>query len=80
MWYTVWDSCPRENIEKISKLQKRAARVILEAHSHESSDSLFKQLNWLTTSDEMKIRKCCLIFKRINGLTPSYTRCIKKGN
>ena len=69
---TVWDSCSRENIEKNSKLHKRAARVILEAHSRESSGSHFKQLNWLTISDEMKIRKCCLICKRINGLTPNY--------
>ena len=55
----VWDSCSRENIHKISKLQKRAARVILEANSRETSKSLFKQLNWLTISDEMEIKKCC---------------------
>ncbi len=64
----VWDSCSRENIAKISKLQKRAACVILEA----DSDSLFKQLNWLTIRDEIEIRKCCVIYKRNNGLTPSY--------
>ena len=58
---TVWDSCSRANIEKIYKLQKRAARVILEADMYESSNSLFKQLNWLTISDEIEIRKCCLI-------------------
>jgi hypothetical protein len=62
----VWDSCSRENIEKISKLQKRAARVILEADRRESSDSLFKQLNWLTVFDEIEIRKCCLIYKTPN--------------
>ena len=38
----------------------------------ESSNSLFKQLNWLTNSDEIEIRKCCLIYKRIYGLTPDY--------
>ena len=36
---TVWDSCSRECIEKISQLQKQASRVILDAHSCESSDS-----------------------------------------
>ena len=51
---TVWESCSRANIEKIYKLQKRAARVILEADMYESSNSLFKQLNWLTTSDEIE--------------------------
>lgn len=61
---TVRYSYSRENIEKISKLQKRAACVILEAHSRGSSDSL-SELNWLTSSDEMKIRKCCLIYRRI---------------
>ena len=38
------------------------------ADRRESSDSLFKQLNWLTVFDEIEIRKCCLIYKRINGL------------
>ena len=28
--------------------------------------------NWLTISDEIEIRKCCLIYKRIDGLTPDY--------
>ena len=69
---TVWDSCSRANIEKIYKLQKRAARVILEADMYESSNPLFKQLNWLTISDEIEIRKCCLIYERIYGLTPDY--------
>ena len=61
---TIWDSCSRANIEKIYKLQKRAARVILEADMYESSNSLFKQLNWLTIRDEIEIRKCCLIYIR----------------
>ena len=68
----VWDSCSRENIQKISKLQKRAAGVILEADSRETSKSLSKQPSWLAISDEMEIKKCCLIYKRNNGLTPNY--------
>ena len=46
--------------------------MILEANKHERSKSLFKQLNWLTISDEIEIRKCCLIYKSNNGLTPNY--------
>ena len=68
----VWDSCSRGKIQKISKLQKRAARVILEADSCETRKSLFKQLNWLAISDEMEIKKCCLIYNRNNGLTTNY--------
>ena len=39
---------PELEFEKIYKLRKRAARVILEADMYKSSNSLSKQLNWLT--------------------------------
>ena len=67
---TVWGSST--NIDKIFKLQKRAARVILDADLKERTNVMFSKLKWIPIKDEISIRKCSLIYKRNNGLTPTY--------
>ena len=77
---TVWGSCLNESIEKVFKMQKRAARVILDADMKERSSVIFKKLNWLPIRDEIAIRKYCLIYKRINSAVPDYINDILKRN
>lgn len=67
---TVWGSS--ENIDKIFKLQKRAARVILNADLKERTEVMFNKLKWIPIRDEISIRKCSLVYKRNNDLTPTY--------
>ena len=42
-------------------LQKRAARVILEADKRSNSVKLFKKLAWLRLHDEIKLNKSTLV-------------------
>ena len=42
-----WCTASEENVNHVSKLQKRAARVILDADIGERSELLFRQLDWL---------------------------------
>ena len=82
---TIWSSCSRENVERVYKLQTRAARVILDANTMERSVNLFRKLNWLPLKDEIKIQKCSVIFRRIVGESPGYvekllTRNVDLGN
>ena len=44
---TVWSNCSSDNIMRVFKLEKRAARVILEADTRSNSVKLFKKLEWL---------------------------------
>ena len=44
---TVWSTCSSENLERVCKLQKRQARVILDVDTRVRSTKLFKDLNWL---------------------------------
>ena len=44
---TVWTSCSVENMQKVFKLQKRAARVILGADSKANSIQLFRKVDWV---------------------------------
>ena len=44
----VWGAASSTNIERLTKLQKRAARIILHADYDTSSDQMFKELRWLS--------------------------------
>ena len=65
---------PEENVNCVSKLQKRAARVILDADIGERSNLLFRQLDWLPLKDEPNLKRSSLIFRRIEdkNACPSY--------
>ena len=69
---TVWASCSVENIRKVFRLQKRAARVILGADTKANSVKLFKQLGWVPFYHEARISKLILVYKRILGECPPY--------
>ncbi len=69
---TMWSICSSENLERVFKLQKRAARVILDADTRERSAKLFKELNWLPLHDEIKIQRCCVIHNRVFGQSTQY--------
>ena len=69
-WIMLSDSCAwstalEENIQHVSKLQKWAARVILDALVGERSEGLFRRLDWLLVKDKVNIQKCSLIFRLI---------------
>ena len=44
---TVWSICSCDNITRVFKLQKHAARVILEADTRSNNIKLFTKLGWL---------------------------------
>lgn len=43
---TAWSSCSIQNLQKVFRLQKRAARVILDANLRANMVEVFKKLNW----------------------------------
>ena len=69
-----------DNLNKVFRLQKRAARVILNADTRENSVDLFRELNWLTFLLEAKINQCALVYKRLNGVCPDYMLELLKQN
>jgi len=44
---TIWTSCSKENLLKVLRLQKRAARIILDAERTAPSVDLLNTLNWV---------------------------------
>ena len=70
---SIWTSCDKENLGRVLKLQKRAARVISDANNQASSVKLFNRLQWLPFYEESKIAKCFIAYKCIKGEVPLYT-------
>ena len=68
----VWTSCSTEHLKRVFRLQKRAARVILQVDTRSRTVDNFKKLGWIPFYDEVKINKCILVFKKLNGDVPSY--------
>ena len=54
------------------KLQKQAARLILDADRHAPSAPLFTQLNWQTFEDITHYRKALMVFKALNNQSLTY--------
>ena len=68
----VWGSCRKEDLSRILKLQKRAARLILDTDPFAPSAPLFKQLTWMTVEQRIIYHKSVLLHKCINKDAPSY--------
>ena len=69
----VWSMTSKANIKRVFRLQKRAARTILDVKTKEERTvSLFKKLDWIPFYVEINVNKLCLIFKCLNGQCPEY--------
>jgi hypothetical protein len=67
------------DMSKLLKLQKRAARLILDVHNYRhSSRDLFKTLHWLPLTDVVKLRTATLVFKALNNEAPPYLKGLFK--
>ena len=79
---TLWSNCSKSDIDQISKLQKRAARMILDVKLQKEdtnpSAELFKELNWVTFQQNAHFRQAQLIYKLLNNLAPPYMRNLFK--
>ena len=74
----VWTSCDKHTLIRVLKLQKRAARVILDANRQANSVKLFNKLNWIPFSEQAKLAECCIIYKRLQGHVPTYLKSLLK--
>ena len=78
---SVWVSTSVDNLNKVFRLQKRAARVILNTADNEANSvDLFRELNWLPFFNEAMINQCALVYKRLNRVCPDYMLQFLKRN
>ena len=68
----IWTTCNKDNLGRVLKLQKRAARIILNADRMAPSVPLFNCLKWLPFYEDAKVTRCTVAYKRVLGFLPSY--------
>ena len=67
---TVWDGLGSTLLDKIQKLQNRAARVVTQSNYYTSASSLLEELGWDKVSTRWKKQKAILMFKTLNNRAP----------
>ena len=68
--YSGWGNCSAELVDDLLLAQKRAARIILNAHYTTSFFQLFKELNIIPIGDAIRYRILIMAFKILNNLNP----------
>ena len=67
-----WGSASSLHLERLNKLQKRAARIILRTDFNTPSQEMFQELGWLLVSNRIDYNKAVLTYRALNNLTPAY--------
>ena len=69
---TVWGNMSEENILRLEKLQKRAARTILNVPVQTPTNPLFTTLGWLPVRTRFIYHKLVMVYKILHKQTPEY--------
>ena len=69
---SAWGTTSRRNFERLSKLQKRTARIVLDAPYETASYVMFNTLGWPTIEKRHSYNKAVLTYKALNNPTPLY--------
>ena len=73
-----WGSAAGTHIERLPKLQKRAARIILNAEFNSPSEQMFNELGWFSVPNRIKYNKAVFTYRALNNLTPEYISTLLK--
>ena len=68
----VWSNCGESNLNKLQKLQNTAMRIILGAPFRTHIKDMLKSLGFVDVRNRISYVTGCMMYKMINGMTPSY--------
>ena len=71
-WCIIWGSFNSVSEDKLSKFQKRAARIILNKDYNTPSTELFTYLNSTTFHERVLYQKTIAMYKIVNNICPDY--------
>ena len=68
----IWGRCTLSNINRLIRLQKRAARIVLNVNFSTPSQIMFNELKWLTFPKRVQYHTCIIMYKSLHGSAPEY--------
>ena len=69
---TVWSGAFKQNIKKSQLMQNFAGRILTDIRKYDHICPILHELDWLTVKVLLRLRNATMIYKCLNGLTPSY--------
>ena len=63
---------PAYLLDRLQKLQNKAAKIVLKKKQSESSINVLRDLHWLPIKTRIDFKIASHVFKALNGLAPSY--------
>ena len=69
---SIWGAANNTLVYKLFKLQKRAARLVLNADIDTRSSVMFKELGWMSVYQTCVFKRCILMYKIANNIAPAY--------
>ena len=69
---SIWGNCSQKDRSALTRLQKQAARLILNTDPLTPSKELFSELNWQPFDQIVEQRKATLVYKSLNNSAPQY--------
>ena len=70
----MWGCAGTTEINRLQKLQKRAARLAIDSSFEKPSLQLIKKLRWKTINELIEYESKTMVFKSPNELAPQYLR------
>ena len=71
---SVWGCCGETLLDKLQKLQNRAARIVTNSSYDASSLPLIGTLGWLTIREMIEFETATTVYRSLHGLAPEYMR------
>jgi hypothetical protein len=69
---TVYDSANATDLDRLQKLQTRAARILTGSNYRRPRKEMFQSLGWMSLKNRRMLNKSTMMYKCLNGLAPSY--------
>ena len=77
---SVWGCAGTTEINRLQKLQNRAARIVTNSSFDSPSNKLIEKLGWKTINELINIESKTMVFKSLNELAPPYLRNLFRKN
>ena len=70
--YSVWGCSGDKILQKLQKIQNRAARIVTNSPFDKASLPLISQLGWLNIREIIDFESATMVYKSLHGLAPPY--------
>ena len=70
----IWGSASRTNLQRLQKLQTRAARIVTDSPYYAHSEPLIKKLGWLTIKQLVDTETVKIVHKALHNEAPRYLK------